>query len=82
MRAELANLNHCAVPFLSLAAVNLCWYNYSKCYCYCYIYNMAGKKIILILIAYLKAEPPDTLSSFNLFYFYTRNTNTNNKWYF
>ena len=26
MRAELANLNHCAVPFLSRAAVNLCWY--------------------------------------------------------
>ena len=24
MRAELANLNHCAVPFLSRAAVNLC----------------------------------------------------------
>ena len=26
MRAELANLNHCAVPFLSRAVVNLCWY--------------------------------------------------------
>ena len=26
MRAELANLNHCAVPFLRRAAVNLCWY--------------------------------------------------------
>ena len=26
MRAELANLNHCAVPFLSRADVNLCWY--------------------------------------------------------
>ena len=26
MRAELANLNYCAVPFLSRAAVNLCWY--------------------------------------------------------
>ena len=26
MRAELTNLNHCAVPFLSRAAVNLCWY--------------------------------------------------------
>ena len=26
MRAELANLNHCAVPFLNRAAVNLCWY--------------------------------------------------------
>ena len=28
MRAELANLNDCAVPFLSRAAVNLCWYYY------------------------------------------------------
>ena len=27
MRAEIANLNHCAVPFLSHAAVNLCWYD-------------------------------------------------------
>ena len=26
MRAELANLNHCAVPFLRSAAANLCWY--------------------------------------------------------
>ena len=26
MRAELANLNYCAVAFLSRAAVNLCWY--------------------------------------------------------
>ena len=24
---ELANLSHCAVPFLSRAAVNLCWYD-------------------------------------------------------
>ena len=28
MRAILANLNHCAVPYLSRAAVNLCWYDY------------------------------------------------------
>ena len=28
MRAELASLNHCAVPFLSRAAVNLSWYDY------------------------------------------------------
>ena len=28
MSASLANLNHCAVPFLSRAAVNLCWYYY------------------------------------------------------
>ena len=26
MRAELASLNHCAVPFLSRAVVRLCWY--------------------------------------------------------
>ena len=26
MRAKLANLNHGAVPFLSQAAANLCWY--------------------------------------------------------
>ena len=29
MRAELANLNHCAVPFLSCVAANLCWYYYT-----------------------------------------------------
>ena len=29
MRAKLANLNHSAVPFLSRAAVNLCWYYYT-----------------------------------------------------
>ena len=27
MRAQLANLKHCAVPFLSRAAVNLSWYD-------------------------------------------------------
>ena len=27
MRAKLANLNHCEVPFLSRAAVNLSWYD-------------------------------------------------------
>ena len=27
MREELAGLNHCAVPFLSRAAVNLSWYD-------------------------------------------------------
>ena len=29
MRAELANLNYCAVPFLSRAAANLSWYDSS-----------------------------------------------------
>ena len=32
MRAELANLNHCAVPLLRRAAVNLSWYD-STCWC-------------------------------------------------
>ena len=27
MRAELADINHCAVPFLSRAVVNLSWYD-------------------------------------------------------
>ena len=30
MSAELANLNHCAAPFLSRAAVNLYWYYFSS----------------------------------------------------
>ena len=30
MRAEVSNLNHCAVPFLSRAAVNLNWYDYNE----------------------------------------------------
>ena len=34
MRTKLASLNHCAVPFLSRAAVNLGWY-----YCSMYIYS-------------------------------------------
>ena len=32
MRADLANLDHCAVPYLSSAAANLCWYNTSVYY--------------------------------------------------
>ena len=28
MRAELVNLNHCAVPFLSRTAANMYWYHY------------------------------------------------------
>ena len=34
MRAELANLNQCAVSFISRDAVRLCWY------CSNYIYNV------------------------------------------
>ena len=29
MHSNLANLNHCAVPFLSRTAVNLCWRYYT-----------------------------------------------------
>ena len=29
MRAKLANLNDCAVPFLSRVDANLSWYNYT-----------------------------------------------------
>ena len=35
MRAELANLNHCAVLFLSRAAINLSWYNSSDTWLSC-----------------------------------------------
>ena len=31
MRTELATLNHSAVPFLSRAASNLCWYYCTMC---------------------------------------------------
>ena len=37
MRAEIANLNHCAVPFLSRADVNLIWYD-SIYYVFCILY--------------------------------------------
>ena len=30
MSANLANLNHCAVHFLSRAGANLCWYYYTE----------------------------------------------------
>ena len=39
MRAELASLNDCAVPFLSRATVNLCWYYYSVLYIIYYVSN-------------------------------------------
>ena len=29
MRTKLANINDCAVPFLSRAAANSCWYYYN-----------------------------------------------------
>ena len=43
MRSELANLNHCAVPFLSRAAVNLSWFNYSRV---AYIYVRSRAKYL------------------------------------
>ena len=30
LRTLLASLNHCAIPFLSSAAANLCWYYCNK----------------------------------------------------
>ena len=42
MRAELANLNHCAVPFLSRAAVNLSWYVCTK-----YLVPLCNSKLCL-----------------------------------
>ena len=37
MRAELTGLSHCAVPFLSRTAANLCWYYYTQ-----YSYSGSG----------------------------------------
>ena len=37
MRAELANLNQCAVPFLSRAAINLSWYDSVLYSVYCIV---------------------------------------------
>ena len=41
MHAELAGLNHCAVPFLSRAAAKLCWY-YHK------LYHLTGDKLVVV----------------------------------
>ena len=38
MCAKLANLNHCAVPFLSRAGANLCWYYYTLYTVQCILY--------------------------------------------
>ena len=46
MRAELASLNPCAVPFLSRAAINLSWYDY--------IYNFVDTGFISNLQKYYK----------------------------
>ena len=44
MRAELASLNHCAVPFLSRTAVNLSWY-YSTA-------KVASQKVIFYALSF------------------------------
>ena len=38
MRTELANLNHCAVPYLSRAAAGICLY--------CYTFNRLIKRLL------------------------------------
>ena len=44
MRTILANINHCAVPFLSRATANLCWlYSMTK------IINMYGPRMLQFL---------------------------------
>ena len=52
MRAELADLNHCAVPFLSRAATNLYWfviiYNvayFRTIFCNCVYFSLVGLQI-------------------------------------
>ena len=49
MRTELANLTHCAVPFLSRAVVNLCWY-YTTTEVY---YVLLGTEYVIIMITYV-----------------------------
>ena len=39
MRAELANLNHRAVTFLSRTTANLCWYYYTLYTVYVHVYS-------------------------------------------
>ena len=39
MRTDLANLNNCAVPFLSRAAVNFSWYDHISVYTV-YLYSV------------------------------------------
>ena len=45
VRAELAGLNHCAVPPLSRATTNLCWY-YSISYIPAIYHNMRYGKLL------------------------------------
>ena len=47
MRAKLANLNHCAVPFLSRAGVNSCWYYYTSNFIYSMLLYFKYKIVIV-----------------------------------
>ena len=42
MRAELSSVNHCAVPFLSCAGANSCWYHYSTSAFYSRAHKLFG----------------------------------------
>ena len=59
MSAELANLNHRAVPFLSRAAVNLCWYrrnlkrDVTEEYEIWYIFTLTDKIVYQFPIEYI-----------------------------
>ena len=63
MRAELANLNHCAVSFLSRAAVNLSWYD-STHYIISLIICKLFHKIAHHLLLYI---PPYRESNSNIY---------------
>ena len=55
MLTELANLNHCAVPFLRRAATNMCWY----CYTSQEIYPISSRIIwaeAQIIVSYYKGK--------------------------
>ena len=57
MRAGLANLNHCAVPFLSRAAVNLSWYD-SVVKHFCKHCNSGGERKRLSVATEMLMDPP------------------------
>ena len=56
MRAKLANLNHCAVPFLSRAVVSLCW-------CFYTLYVVHGTEHIFIIVWNANVISPDRVYS-------------------
>ena len=65
MRTELANLNHCAVPFLSRAAVNLSWYYYTM-YVDCRSNNINERNFLTLSVIFFPKDgiPEKTFSSF------------------